>query len=206
MALKAIYKEVNTRLNENDSIDTYMSGTTVILALVMGEKVIISHVGDSRGVLYQEEEGKLTAKQLTSDHTCQNTTERERLESSGARVEQLSGENGAEGPLRIFKGTLPYPGLVVSRTLGDQVASKLGVLCEPDVSVVELGPKDKYLVLATDGVWDGLSMEEVTDILRDDPEAEPASKEICSGSLAGMDRLHLDDNTTNIVVRFKYEG
>ncbi|KAI8054099.1 hypothetical protein BDF22DRAFT_743072 [Syncephalis plumigaleata] len=45
-------------------------------------------------------------------------------------------------PLRIFKGSLPYPGIVVSRSLGDDVAQRLGVL-------------------STDGVWDGMSNQEV---------------------------------------------
>ena len=79
------------------------------------------------------------------------------------------------------------------------------MLCEPEVTEVDLGPTDRYLVLATDGVWDGLSLEEVSEILKNAPDAEGASKAITAGSLAGMERLHLDDNTTNIVVRFKHE-
>ena len=59
------------------------------------------------------------------DHTCQLETEFKRVEGTGARIEKLLNGSSLEGafiynnidmkqaylgPLRIFKGTLPYPG------------------------------------------------------------------------------------------------
>lgn len=44
-----------------------------------------------------------------SDHTCENTEEFARVSNSSARVERMDGD-GPQGPLRIFKGSLPYPG------------------------------------------------------------------------------------------------
>ena len=46
-----------------------------------------------------------------SEHTPINKTEMERVVACGARVERLEDEdNKPEGPLRVFKGSLPYPG------------------------------------------------------------------------------------------------
>jgi serine/threonine protein phosphatase PrpC len=50
--------------------------------------------------------------------------------------------------------------------IGDSVAQKLGVLTEPDIRVFDLTPnKTAYIVVASDGVWDGLTMEQVNEIV-----------------------------------------
>ena len=61
------------------------------------------------------------------------------------------------GPLRLFNGTMPYPGIVVSRAFGDNVAARLGVSHLPDVLVRPWKPGDRFLILASDGLWDVLS-------------------------------------------------
>lgn len=50
------------------------------------------------------------------------------------------------GPLRIYRGTLPYPGLAMSRSLGDIIAHQLGVAWEPSIAVRKIIPDDKFLV------------------------------------------------------------
>jgi len=60
-----------------------------------------------------------------------------------------------------------YPGLNMSRALGDVVAHKeAGLTAEPEVSVTQL--KDKrgsplLLVVASDGVWEFIKTEEAPD-------------------------------------------
>ena len=91
--------------------------------------------------------------------------------------------------------------MVVSRSLGDEVARRLGVISKPDISIIDIDDKLKFCVLATDGVWDGLSNEEVVEIVNaniDDPQK--ASEQVTQGSLDGMDKLQIDDNTTNVCV------
>jgi len=61
------------------------------------------------------------------------------------------------GPLRVFKGTLPYPGLVVTRSFGDTVAHKVGVTAEPEITPIDLIEEDLFIIIATDGIWDILS-------------------------------------------------
>jgi serine/threonine protein phosphatase PrpC len=95
---------------------------------------------------------------------------------------------------------LPYPGLVVTRAIGDNVAKKLGVLHEPDIANFILTPEDKYIVLGTDGVFDGISNNQVLDIVSKAKTAKSACKEITKASLEGMNKQNLDDNTTNICV------
>lgn len=125
------------------------------------------------------------------------------------------------GPLRIFKGNLPYPGLVITRSLGDSVAGKIGVLCEPDVVVRDVSDFGGFVVLASDGVWDAFpSTQEVVDIVApyyqdwktrnssstrkssglSSKEAQEASLALTKTSLEALDKQQLDDNITNIIV------
>ncbi|KCV70516.1 hypothetical protein H696_02865 [Fonticula alba] len=71
------------------------------------------------------------------------------------------------GPLRIFRKTENIPGLAMSRALGDTVAQALGVTARPTIRLRPLvqatSPAggegtdirvDRFVILATDGVWD----------------------------------------------------
>jgi serine/threonine protein phosphatase PrpC len=40
------------------------------------------------------------------------------------------------------------------------------VIVEPDVTAVALGPKDEFLVLATDGLWDVIDSQDVVSLAR----------------------------------------
>lgn len=54
----------------------------------------------------------------------------------------------------------------MTRSIGDSVAKSVGVIAEPEIKVFgNLAPKDKFIVLASDGVWDRLSNEEVMNII-----------------------------------------
>jgi len=57
------------------------------------------------------------------------------------------------------------PGLAMSRSLGDLQAHQVGVSHLPDVKRHDLGPEDKLLLIASDGVWDMFSNEEAVDIV-----------------------------------------
>jgi serine/threonine protein phosphatase PrpC len=56
------------------------------------------------------------------------------------------------------------PGLAMSRSLGDVVASEVGVISVPEVFELELKDTDKIIVIASDGIWGVLSNERVIEI------------------------------------------
>ena len=69
------------------------------------------------------------------------------------------------------------PGLAMTRSMGDLVAKSVGVTYEPEIKVINnLSKNDKFIVLASDGLWDRIPNEEVTRIIaspfyeRGDPE------------------------------------
>ena len=52
------------------------------------------------------------------------------------------------------------PGLAMSRSVGDLVASSVGVIPEPEFFELELNQMDKFLVIASDGVWEFITNED----------------------------------------------
>jgi PPM family protein phosphatase len=66
----SLIQEANRRVHERSSVDPATSGmgTTMTVALVEGEVVVIGHVGDSRA--YRVREGQI--EQLTEDHSLVN--------------------------------------------------------------------------------------------------------------------------------------
>ena len=51
----------------------------------------------------------------------------------------------------------------MTRSIGDLVAGSVGVTAEPEIQVFNcLTPMDKCLVIASDGIFDRLSNQEVT--------------------------------------------
>ena len=67
--------------------------------------------------------------------------------------------------------------LAVSRSIGDRMLKRF-VTGEPEVRKWTRSNKDNYVVLASDGVWDVLSNEEVGRITVEADDAQWASKTI----------------------------
>ena len=64
------------------------------------------------------------------------------------------------------------PGLAISRSIGDEIAKSVGVICEPgrdmlkvDITEYLITTKDKFIILATDGVWEYISNELAVEIV-----------------------------------------
>ena len=54
----------------------------------------------------------------------------------------------------------------MTRSIGDMAAESVGVTAEPELKFFpNLSPSDKFIVLASDGIWDRLSNEEVMMII-----------------------------------------
>jgi serine/threonine protein phosphatase PrpC len=63
------------------------------------------------------------------------------------------------GPARVWLKHENIPGLAMSRSFGDFVASQVGVIAEPEVTQTELRKDHRFLMVASDGVWEFLSNE-----------------------------------------------
>ena len=59
------------------------------------------------------------------------------------------------------------PGLAMSRSFGDEVAHSAGVVVDPEIMEYKLLKEDKFIVLASDGIWEFISNDEVVNIVKE---------------------------------------
>ncbi|MBA0570826.1 hypothetical protein Golob_004434 [Gossypium lobatum] len=142
---------INSELHDSE-IDDTMSGTTAITVLVVGDTLYVA-----------------------------NDDEYERVKLCGARVlsiDQVEGfkdpniqnwgeeENEGSDPLRLWIPNGMYPGTTFTRSVGDSTAKKIGVIADPEISVVKLTPNHLFFVVASDGVFELLPSRTVVNMVR----------------------------------------
>ena len=89
-----------------------------------------------------------------------------RILNAKGRVEPYIGQDGKPlGPHRVWLLHDQVPGLAMSRSFGDYVASTVGVVADPEVTYFKVDFDSGFLVVASDGVWEFLSNEKVCEIL-----------------------------------------
>ena len=105
--------------------------------------------------------------QLTKDQKPEDPEEFERILKSGGRVQRLFDSNGTRiGPYRVWESSSNAPGLAMSRSIGDAIGKKIGVIATPILSKYDLNTEaDLFIVLASDGVWDVMDNEDVVNFL-----------------------------------------
>ena len=65
------------------------------------------------------------------------------------------------GPARVWIKDHDSPGLAMSRSLGDYVAQSVGVIPEPEIILYDIKIDDRVIIIASDGVWEFMSNEQV---------------------------------------------
>ena len=154
-----VFSSLSNIINNSQYFDSIGSGSTVVLVHINPEKLISINCGDSRAILITKDRRII---QLTEDHKPELPEEKQRIEASGGRVDKIFGM----GPYRVwFKGE-DYPGLAMSRSIGDRLAHKVGVSDIPEIKEFDLNEMDPLaVVVASDGVWEFMSHEEVKNIV-----------------------------------------
>ena len=69
------------------------------------------------------------------------------------------------GPLRVWLKKEDIPGLAMTRSLGDSVAAKVGVIGKPEILEYQLTKHDKMIVIASDGIWEFMNNNDVASIV-----------------------------------------
>ncbi len=142
-------KEVFNKIDEKFAEDKFYAqiGSTacvVYICKTFGKKnLFCANIGDTRCILINNEGG---VKRLSYDDRATDPNEADRVKRS----------RGV-----IFGGRV-YGQLMLTRAFGDSGLKKYGVIGTPHVNRVEINYTDKYCVIASDGVWDVLSDEEVS--------------------------------------------
>ena len=152
---------------EQQKFDYKFSGTTCNIVFQFNKHLVCASVGDSRGILiYDKGDKKNTGIfPLSTDHKPDLPGEIERIKLHGGVVEQIIDNEGNKvGPQRVWKAGLNYPGLAMSRSLGDFEAKEAGVISSPQITEYTINHSSKYMIICSDGVWEFIQNEQVREL------------------------------------------
>ena len=161
--------KVNEQLISNEAINSIFSGTTCVSIIYTPLKLICANIGDSRAVLgrFDKNLKKWIAINLSRDHKPTEEDEARRIYKKGGRIKPYVDEETGEevGPQRVWVKDDDVPGLAMTRSFGDRVASIAGTICIPEIKEYYFNDGDKFLILASDGVWEFIQSEECINII-----------------------------------------
>ena len=177
----SIFSSLSQLINNSQYFDSIESGSTVVLIHINPEKIISINCGDSRAILIKKNKSIVL---LSRDHKPEIPEEKERIEKSGGRVDKIFGM----GPYRVWFKNENFPGLAMSRSIGDQLAHKAGVSDIPEIKEFDIYDMDPLAVIvASDGIWEFMSNEEVRNIVMNYVYSKDANN--CAKKLVEKARL-----------------
>ena len=219
--IKDIFNEIdNQLLNKQNEIDINLSGSTCNIIIQIGDHLICANTGDSRSILIYEDKNRKNENDkdnynnykvfpLSFDCKPFLSKEKERILKKGGEIYRLKDSNQKEfGPLRVFiKGSL-FPGLGMSRSFGDKLGKNIGIIVEPLINEYNLNKDVKYIIIASDGIWEFMNNEQVMNIgnkyyIMNDPDTFCHFLVKKSTELWGKNSRNIDDITI-IVIFFTF--
>ena len=160
--------QTNSSLNEDERIDSSFSGSTCVSLLFTPTRICCINVGDSRCIIGKFNGYEWKSKPLSRDHKPSEPDEMNRIIKSGGRVESFRDNFGNfVGPERVWNKQGDGPGLAMSRSFGDEIGHKVGIVVDPEIMEHYFLKEDKFIILGSDGIWEFISNEEVVEIVKD---------------------------------------
>jgi len=203
--LKTAYVEVDNSLADN--VDASVSGTTAVSCFMRKNHMWLANSGDSRAIIVRKKDKGtgFTSVDLTEDQKPDTPAEMRRILSMGGHVTP-AGANGS--PSRVWHN---LRGLAMARSIGDHAAATVGVIAEPEITEYDVRPDDHSLVIASDGVWELITSEEVAEIVyrvtlqTDDPEEMCKAIVDQASYVWKVEEGDYRDDITVIVLRFPWQ-
>ena len=138
-----------------------------------------ANVGDSKCYLIK----KNSIIQISKDHKCTDQNEVDRIKKNGGIV---------------FYGRV-FGTLILTRSIGDREMKKYGVCSEPFVKIEKIENDDLFIVLASDGVWDVVSEDDLFKVCLNNSNSN--SNDICKKIIDLCIEGDTRDNVSCIVVK-----
>ncbi|KAL5843268.1 hypothetical protein ACOSQ4_009226 [Xanthoceras sorbifolium] len=156
------------------------SGACAASILLKDGELHVANAGDCRVVLSRNG----VADSLTMDHRLSREDERLRIENSGGFVFCRNGVWRVQGSL------------AVSRAIGD-MHLKEWIISEPEIKKLPLTSDCEFLIMASDGLWDKVDVQEAVDVVSKDKKntIESCKKLIELSSSRG----NMDDITIMVI-------
>ena len=88
--------------------------------------------------------------------------------------------------------------LAITRAFGDHSLKNQGVIAKPYIKKHVLRSSDKFLVVASDGVWDSMEDHDAINYCKEEASTKDIAQAIVKGALDRGSK----DNTSCLVIRF----
>ena len=167
--LSNIYMDADIQIAK-EKFNCEMSGTTCVLVIQLEEHLICANTGDSRAILVYSEspnDNLASSEVYNLSYDCKPDLpkEKKRIEECGGSVTQMMDEGDIPcGPFRVWIRGEQYPGLAMSRSIGDMDAKKVGVIPNPIIIEYTLNYQSNYMIICSDGIWEFISNNEAMKI------------------------------------------
>ena len=157
----------------NASFDSWESGSTCCLIIHIGSHIICANIGDSRALVVFDNPDNPNknnfnywkAVPLSLDYKPEIPEEMNRIIMSGGVVEQMKDEFGEGcGPYRVWVKGKDYPGLAMSRSIGDLKGKEIGVIYNPGILEYDLNKSTRFVVICSDGIFEFLDNQKVMEL------------------------------------------
>lgn len=170
---------------------TLHCGTTCAVCLCLPSasggptELHVANVGDSRVILVTE--GGAPPTRLSVDHVATDPEEVRRVQRDGGHV----------------VGNRVGGSLAITRALGDHVlkGEDGGVTAEPHMVLHRVGSADRFVVMASDGIWDVMSDTDVQELVL--ANAELPNDELANCVMQSALARGTRDNLSVLVVRLR---
>ncbi len=165
---------------------TDKEGSTATVALLVNDDLYLGYVGDSAAMIVQG------PTQAAAVRLCQEV---DTVEASHSEVTRIEAAGGV-----VIRGRV-LGELALTRAFGD-VKYKAYVPAEPHIVHHKLEEgKDQFVVLATDGLWNVISADEVAKIVID--HREEAEDSIARALYSAATSKNSRDNITIVVINLE---
>ena len=173
-----LFLKIDLKIKDLNYFEIGAAACIIYITKENGQRCAYSaNVGDTRSILIS----KNKFKRLSYDHRADDSQEYKRIIKDGGIV---------------FGGRV-YGSLMLGRSFGDWHLKSHGVSCEPHITRINISDNDKYIILATDGIWDTLEESEVFDLSKN---YDSNTKEFCNTLIYKAMKKGSKDNISCFVI------
>lgn len=153
---------VDTKFKQHFKERANKCGATAIIVLIIADRIFCANVGDARWVLSRDK----TAIALSKDHKVNREDEQARIKNDGGYI-VFGRVLGRLAITRAF-GDFEWKDLEVQNKETGEMEIKSFIISEPEITEIKIDLRqDEFIVLASDGLFDRYSSQEVVDSIND---------------------------------------
>ena len=182
--IKLSFENISLFITKTQDIPNDVGNTASVVIINNNKEIYCANVGDSKCVLIKKNKTIIT---LTTEHTCSNVNEVNRVRNSKGIV---------------FQGRV-FGKLILTRSIGDKEMKNYGIIATPSINKVIINNnEDLCIVMGSDGIWDVLNDEKLIEIIfkngnNNISSAQQLSQDIIDRAL----KEGTSDNVTCIVIK-----